>query len=214
MENTNPFRVPGAVLLVIGLFDIGIMAYCIVNKVAYSSSLNIFAVIAGILLIRGSVKTARYTRWFIAFLLTGIIGLLLVFPLVMPFDLLVVHIKAASTIALLSLLIAFIFLGVLLWVYRNLSLEPCLLALEQGGFSREKPKSAFVAGIIILILAVGLTHTLRNGETAKKAIELAQRKIDGDYQFFVSSMSTRNDSGNAIVKAYNSNEVHEIKVHW
>ena len=90
MENANPFRTPGVILLVVGLLDIGIMIYCIVNKLAYSSSLNIFAVIAGILLIRGSVKTARNTRWFIAFLLTGLFGFLLLYPLITPFDLLLI----------------------------------------------------------------------------------------------------------------------------
>ena len=99
-------------------------------------------------------------------------------------------------------------------MYRKLSSEPCLLALEQGGFSREKPKSAFIAGIIILVLLVGLTHILRNGEAAKNAIELAKRQTDGDYKYFVSSISTRNNSGSATVKAYNDNEVHEIEVHW
>ena len=214
MENANPFRTPGVALLVVGLLDIGIMIYCIVNKLAYSSSLNIFAVIAGILLIRGSVKTARYTRWFIAFLLTGLIGFLLVVPFITPFDLLLIHIKTAPTISFLFFILACVFLGTLFWVYRTLSSEPCLLALEQGGFSREKPKSAFMAGLLILVLLVGLTHILRNGEAANKAIELAKRKIDGDYKYFVSSISTRNKSGSATVKAYNGNEVHEIEVDW
>ena len=214
MKKANPFRTPGVVLLIVGLLDIGIMIYCIVNQLSYSSSLNIFAVIAGILLIRGNVKTARNTRWFIAFLVTGLIGFLLVLPFITPFDLILIQIETAPIISLLFLILACGLLAALLWVYRKLSSESCLLALEQEGFSREQPKTAFMAGIIILVLLVGLTHMLRNGEAANNAIEIAKRKIDGDYQFFVSSISTRNNSGSATVKAYNANEVHEIEVHW
>jgi hypothetical protein len=48
----------GGVLIVIGLIDIAVMIYCIVNRISYSSSFNIFAVIAGILSMRGGLKAA------------------------------------------------------------------------------------------------------------------------------------------------------------
>ena len=68
MEDTyNPFRKVGITLLIIGIIDIGVMAYCISNSISYSSSFNIFAVIAGVLLMKGSVKTARIIRWISAF---------------------------------------------------------------------------------------------------------------------------------------------------
>jgi len=49
----------GWVLLVIGLVDIGVMVYCIANGFAYSSSLNIFAVVGGAFLVRGSLYDCR-----------------------------------------------------------------------------------------------------------------------------------------------------------
>jgi hypothetical protein len=42
----------GAVLVVIGLIDIVWMIYCIVHKISYRSSLNLFGVIAGALLMQ------------------------------------------------------------------------------------------------------------------------------------------------------------------
>ena len=48
----------GGVLLVVGLIDIGVMIYCAVNRISYSSSFNVFAVIAGIFLLRGSLGAA------------------------------------------------------------------------------------------------------------------------------------------------------------
>lgn len=53
----------GWVLLVIRLVDIGVMVYCIANGFAYSSSLNIFAVVGGAFLIRGSLRAASIIRW-------------------------------------------------------------------------------------------------------------------------------------------------------
>lgn len=66
-DNNNPFKKAGIVLLIIGIIDVGIMAYCIANKISYSSSFNIFAVIAGVFLIKGRVKTARAVHCFSAF---------------------------------------------------------------------------------------------------------------------------------------------------
>ena len=43
----------GLLLIVIGVLDVGYMIYCIVNGESYSSGLNIFAIVAGIFLIRG-----------------------------------------------------------------------------------------------------------------------------------------------------------------
>jgi len=213
-ETNNPFRQPGIVLLVVGILDIGVMAYCIANKIYYSSSLNIFAVIAGILLIRGSVKTARFARWFIVFLFTAAAGLVLVLPIMTPIELLTTQMKTASSLAIWSLLIAVVYLGVLVWVYLRLSSESALNLLAKAGYRTGKPTSAIAAGAIILVLVVGSTYVFLNGELAEKAKSLAQRQVDGDYKFHVSSISTTNDSGRATVKAYNSSEVREIEVRW
>jgi hypothetical protein len=43
----------GFALIVFGLLDIGVMIYCIVNSVNYSSSFNVFAVLAGVYVRRG-----------------------------------------------------------------------------------------------------------------------------------------------------------------
>jgi hypothetical protein len=83
----------GWVLLFIGIIDIVFMIYCIVNKTSYSSSFNIFAVIAGVYLIRGNLKAARLTSLFAAFLFSGFTGALLIGPFLLPLDLLIVYTK-------------------------------------------------------------------------------------------------------------------------
>jgi len=40
----------GWALLWLGVVDVGVMIYCIANNIGYSSSFNIFAIIAGVFL--------------------------------------------------------------------------------------------------------------------------------------------------------------------
>jgi hypothetical protein len=88
MDDYRPsLRIVGIVLIVVGFLDIGWMIYCITNGMSYHSSFNIFAVIAGILLIRGGLRTASVVAFFSALMLSSFIGMLLVFPLIEPFDL-------------------------------------------------------------------------------------------------------------------------------
>lgn len=47
------------------------MVWCIANDRSYSSSLNVFALVAGILLVRGSLKTARWVAMGASFLFAG-----------------------------------------------------------------------------------------------------------------------------------------------
>jgi hypothetical protein len=61
----------GVVLVLVALADVGWMIYCFIHGMPYSSSLNLFAVAAGVFLIRGSLRTATYVRWFSIFFLSG-----------------------------------------------------------------------------------------------------------------------------------------------
>ena len=66
-QSNNPFRKVGIALLVIGILDIGYLIYSIINGFSYTSSFNIFAVVASIFLIRGNVIAALITRFFVTF---------------------------------------------------------------------------------------------------------------------------------------------------
>ena len=113
-ERINPFRKSGVVLLIIGLLDIAFMGYCVANNMSYSSSFNIFAVIAGIFLIRGSVKTARVIRWFSAFCVTAFLGVLLVTPIITPPGLLLAQLRIDPVTTIGSYLFSIVFIGVLI----------------------------------------------------------------------------------------------------
>ncbi len=96
----------GRVLLIVGLIDVAVMIYCVVNQIAYSSSVNLFAVIAGVFLLRGSLRAASAVRWLSVFLLAALFSLALAWPFVQPADLTLTQIHlsplgAAVSVALL-----------------------------------------------------------------------------------------------------------------
>jgi hypothetical protein len=83
----------GFVLVAIGLIDVGWMIYCMINGISYSSSLNIFAVVAGILLIRGGLKTAGIVRWLALLAVSALLTVAVVLPFLQPIGLSLAEIR-------------------------------------------------------------------------------------------------------------------------
>ena len=213
-EIDNPFRKAGIVLLIIGIIDIGVMAYCIANKISYSSSFNIFAVIAGALLMKGGIKTARVVRWFSAFFVIAFIGMLFLFPITMPLQLLATQIKLNPAGMLGSYAFLIIFIGVLIWVYKQLSTPSALAKLEQAGYKTGKPKTALYAALGIMVLGGVMFGFLFNSESAEKAKALAKEQLGDNYKYHISSLNMSGNKGSAVVTAYNSSEIKNVNVSW
>ena len=213
-EIDNPFRKAGIVLLIIGIIDIGVMIYCIANEISYSSSFNLFAVIAGVLLMKGGVKTARVVRWFSAFFVIAFIVVIFLFPITMPIQLLATQIKLNPVGMLGSFAFSIVFIGILIWVYRQLSTPSALAKLDQAGYKTGKPKSALYAAIGIMVLGGVLFTLLFNSESAEKAKALAKEQLGAAYEYHISRMQTSGDKGSAVVTAFNSNEIKNVQVKW
>ncbi len=210
----NPFKKVGVALLVIGILDIILMIYCIINKISYSSSLNIFAVIAGTFLIKGSVKAARIARWFSVFFFIMIIGIIMGASLKMPFDLLKLQIKmnAWSVVGLFFFIL--IFLSLMIWIYRQLSTADALRLFAQAGYETDRPSSAYLSATFLLIFMIGMSILIGGGESKKKAKELAKQQLGTGFQYYVSSISFSENSGQANVIAYSDKEIQHIQVRW
>jgi hypothetical protein len=213
-DRSNPFKKAGLVLLAVGIIDVGVMAWAIASKVSYSSSFNIFAVVVGILLLRGSVRVARVVRWFSVFLVVGFSGVLVIVPLATPLDLVLAHLKVHTAQSLGSFVLGLAVIGMLIWVYRQLSTSESLELLSEAGYKTGKPTSAYIAGSVLLVLAAGLSIGALNGETARKAKDLAEGQLGPEYSYHVSSMSMSGSSGSAWVVAYNDDEIKNIQVQW
>ncbi len=208
----------GVVLVVIGLLDIGFMVYCIVNRVSYSSSFNIFAVIAGIFLLRGSLKTASLVRWFAAFMLAGCASVLVIALCIAPYGLLRVWIglrplSALSAVALSSLLIALLY-----WLVKELGRPAVLTATTQQGVKQRDPRIATIVGLGLGVVA-GVTIWWVNGsEAGRRAKALAEAQVGPGYDFFVSSMSSGIRSNGTEYKsqvtAWRNGEIRTVSVQW
>ncbi len=213
-EPNNPFRKVGIFLLVIGIIDIGVMAYCIAKKISYSSSFNIFAVIAGVLLIRGGVKTARVVRWLSAFIIISFIGMLFLFPIAIPIDLLITQLKLDPVDMLGPYAFAILLVGILIWVYLQLSSYGALEKLKQAGYKTGKPKSALYAALAIMVFVGVMFAFLFNSKSAAKAKALAEEQLGASYKYHIGSLSISGNSGSAEVTAYNENEIKAVNVKW
>lgn len=132
-QHQSILRRAGWLLVAIGCVDIAFMIYCIVNGWSYSSSFNIFSVVAGILLLRGSLRTARVITWFLAFFLAAFGTLLIAFPFPQPPDLWMLRLRSDLSGAALSLAIWPIILALLAWIYGQLRSPAVLNASLSAG---------------------------------------------------------------------------------
>ncbi|KXZ69015.1 hypothetical protein [Acinetobacter venetianus] len=210
----NPFKKVGITLLVIGGVDILVMIYCIINEIGYSSIFNIFSLIAGIFLIKGSIKTARIVRWSSVFFFIMIIGAVVGISLIMPFDLLKLQIKLNAWSAVGLFLFLLIFLSLMIWIYRQLSTADALRLFARAGYKIDRPLSAYLSGAFVLIVMIGMSTLIGGSESGKKAKELAQQQLGNGFQYYVSSISSSGNSGQANVIAYSHKEIRKVQVNW
>jgi len=205
----------GKILIVVGAFDVAVMVWCILAGEAYSSSLNVFAIAAGIYLVRGNLYTALLVTRFGAFLLTGcILGLLVLFPSIEPLSLWLVELKLHTFMTLLTLVAPLLLLPVLIWVYRLLRQPEVLEALASKGLTSKAPRLYFAMGAGLVLVLGTMLHVMFNGDGAKKAVELARAQNGSQYEYTIRQISMSGDRGSAIVTVYKSDEIKDVSVTW
>lgn len=218
-------RTVGTVLIIVGVLDLGWMAYCIATLRSYSSSLNIFAVIAGVLLRRGSLKTAVVVRFFSSFLVSGFVGALLGIVLMAPLDLVLTYLKLYPLAGLGWTVFVTCVLLLLAWVYRQLTAPIVLAAVdEQRPYHKRwwrKPQAGFLAGAVLVVLVITGSlafHFLARGKTAERAKMEAKNQVGSGYKFFVRSLRWQWLSGETTVRAtvvaYNPRKIETVEVTW
>ena len=215
----------GLVLIVAGVIDIGLMVWCITHRVNYSSCLNIFALIAGILLVRVSLKTARVVALFAASLISCFAVLIATAPFLIPFDFLKTYIGLAPEKALLFPILAGSILSLLVWTYRQLTSPPVQAAIHEAGLytasglrKRLRPSTGFWIGGILSASFLLVISFATHGATAEKARHKAAAISGPGYRYFVTSLNMTSGGGGkrvqANVTAYNDKEIKQIEVKW
>lgn len=215
MDNsTNPFKKVGTILIAIGLADISFMVYCIINEISYSSSFNIFAVIAGIFLLRGSANAAEKIKKYSGFFMTAFGCMIFALPILMPLDLIAVKIKLApvETAGLIVMTIAFT--GAVVWTHIQMLKPEADDFYQNAGISIKKPIMSYIGGVALVVLITSLLTFMNNSESGEKAIALAKEKHGDNYSYHIESMSMSGGRGSATVLVYNDTEIKQVRVEW
>ena len=203
--------------IIVGIIDIAYMAWCIAHQISYRSSFNIFAVVGGILLVRGGLKAARWVATLSTFMLAACSVMLVVMPFMYPLGYWLAVLSHGSGLAV-TLVITAAFFAILIWV-RNQVMHPAVLqAQSAAGLPAPKIKVAMGVGLALPVLLVTLLGFMLNGDSAHEAIRRAKQEFGGDYQYVVTNMQISSSMNgkrvSAIVAAYNNTELKSIQVSW
>jgi hypothetical protein len=210
-------RVAG-VLLAVGLIDIVVMIYCLTNGISYSSSFNIFALIAGIFLLRGSLRAASIVRWLAVFMLAVLASLLVTWPFMQPLDLTLTQLRldtggAVATFALMAFV-----LGLLSWLVRQLGKEPIQIAHISAGGKKRDMRIPVGIGVAVVV-AMGIFLALLHGsESAERAKAMAEQQVGPGYYFHLNSLTiVKNNQGTSVsggVTAWTETQIQKVPVQW
>jgi hypothetical protein len=200
----------GISLIAFGLFDIGVMVYCIINRINYSSSFNIFAVLAGIFVWRDHPWWVRWSSRASGFFLGAFVVAVIAFPFLVPIDLgareMQAHPIEAVGLAIYSLG-AVVLLAWIHWHLRSLAVVPG----EPSAWVRWIPSMLGAALAMGIVTLVGVTL---HGASSRTAIDLARNEVGPGYRFWISNLSVVGEHGRARVLAYNDSTIQTLDVDW
>ncbi len=204
------------VLMAVGAADIAYMAYCLAQGRSHSSTLNVFALAAGFFLYRGSLTAARIVAQGTAFLLGGLLAMLPLLALVVPWDLLAVSARLAP-VSWAVAAVGTVAVAVLLeWLRRQLTSVVMSRAHRAGRKEPRRTTAAFVTGMLVCAFAALVVRASLHGTSAREAMERARRRVGPDYRFFVTAMTVTSSRagtrGTAEVLAYRPSEIKAIRV--
>jgi hypothetical protein len=194
--------------------DIGVMFYCIVNTVNYSSSFNVFAVLAGVYVRRGHPGWVKWTTRAAGFYAAAFCTLIPLIPFLYPMDLAALEFRLHPLAAVVGTTTILGVIALLVWVYRQLRQTPVLAAYAVAGHS---PRSAWIAPLCGAALALGvglLMLVLMHGDVEQKAIALARAKAGPEQRYFVAKISYAGNRGRAEVLAYDDRAIKTVEVQW
>jgi len=217
-RETEILKRVGAVLVWVGSLDIALMIYCIAKGFSYSSSFNIFAVVAGVFLLRASLRAASVIRRFSLMILTFLGGAFIVLLFVQPMGLFLTELRldpGASLAAAAQIALAFV---LLFWIVRELGREPVLAAIDDEGLKPLDIRKPIAIGVAAAIVLAILFTFLFTGRSAERAKSIAGQQYGPGYRYTVSSLFINsNNKGtfvSGVVTAWNDREIRKIPVHF
>lgn len=207
----------GVVLLVVGAVDIAYLIWCLSTGASYSYSMTIPAVIAGILLMRGSLKAASALIWIAAILLPMAIASGAM-SLMQPLDLTLTELRLAPATHFGAALPLVLFCGLLYWLLQQLGRQPVQAAIQSTGRKKPAVNVALTIGVALAMLALTGKQLGQDGDLSRKAERLAQEKHGAQFRYHAISLTPRDDMEGtfveAKVRAWNADRVDTVDVFW
>jgi hypothetical protein len=202
------------VLLIVGVIDVGLMIYTVMNDGSYTSSLNIFAIVVGALLLRGSARTARVVRWGSVFFCIVFLAALFVWLLITPEALFMTQMKLDMMGAITPFITFILAVVIDAFLFYQLSTPESLQKLEDEAFRNGIPYSAFGLSLIVGGAMIYFLSSMLGGENADHAKQLARNELGNNFAYQVTSLSITESGTVAVVVAYNGNEIRNVEVSW
>lgn len=208
----------GKVLICVGLLDIAFMAYCIINRISYSSSFNVFAIVAGVSLMRGSLRAASIVHLLSTFMLAAFLTFLFARPFLQPWDLMLTRFRLSPLATLGSIATMFLILGLLIWLCRQLGQESVTQAHIAAGRKIRNLRIVALVGVCLGVVIAAAILQMFSSASAAKAEAMAATQLGPDFKYRVSSLNIM-ESGDmtrvsANVVAWNNEEIREVPVRW
>lgn len=208
----------GKVLIAVGLIDIAVMIYCIVNSISYASSFNIFAVIGGIFLMRGNLRAVGIITWITAFFLATLAGIPFLLPLLQPLDFTLLQFRLYPSSIELTVGFWVFAIALLAWVLRELRTESVLEARTLVGKKIGSLRTPLALGFLMLIILAVVLPISLNSEMGHLAQAKASEQLGPSYKYFVNSLqvsySPQGKFVTATVTAYNDHEIRLVPLRW
>lgn len=208
----------GAVLLAVGLIPLAALGWGLFPGMVYTGGLGLGAVVAGILVWRGSLRMALWMRWCAALLLAAGLSLLFFLPLMQPFSLTFAQLRLGQGPSPFWLAGAVLGVGLLAWLVWQLGHAPIRAACGPAGLTPRDLRIPAAAGVG-LVLALGVfVVAMRVGAPAQQARALAAQAVGDGYRFHIARISREHSATgtrvSAVVTAWNESEIRQIPVQW
>lgn len=211
-------RKVGLLLIGAGLLDIGLMIYAIATRAPYSSSFNVFAVLAGVFLLRGNLRVASGVRWLALFFLAALASVVVVLPFLVPLGLLATYVQVNPLAYLGSSGVFAAAILLLFWVAKQLSAGCVAAARTAAGRKVRDARVPVAAAVGLVVILAGVNFKVQSSESAARAVAEARSTLGSDYKFHVSSISYRSSSEgksvSGVVTAWKSGVVKDLPFQW
>ena len=203
----------GLGLILLGVVDVGVMIYSVVQNMGYASSFNIFSIAAGAFLMRGNLRATSIVTFFLIFFLAAFVCQTAISLVVQPWGL----VSASIHLHPFDLIYRGFILAVLIWCVWNLTKAPILQVCDQNLKKIIPLYTPALLGIILPVLGWLFVGSMLDESTKEKIIQEARHKLNGTYSYYISSVEKNHIIGkgsymSATVVVWNDKDLREIKV--